>query len=157
MYFMCIRVLTLTLTTLSQPNHYQKWKLSKTFLLFPAPYQEPWLKFLFEATCPSRFDRTHLRLTIISLFTSGKVPGAEEVTWTFVDLVVLFLSASHSGQIILSTSMTRGKLQKSFNNTASDVLTCDKMLLILIFSSAAGPCCRYSLTSQFCPSFRAEK
>jgi len=145
--------------TKPQLNHYQKWKKSKTFLLLTGKslYQEPWLKLLFEATCPSQFDRTHLRLTIISTFTSGKVPGAEEVTWTFVDLVVLFLSASHRGQIILSTSMTRGKLQKSFNNTVSDVLMYDKTLLILIFSSATGPCCRYPLTLQFCsPSFCAE-
>lgn len=121
-----------------------KWKLSETFLLFPGLYQEPCLKLLFEPTCPSQFDRTHLCLTIISPITSGKVPGTEEVTWTFVDLVVLFLSASHIGQIILSTSTTRGKLQKSFNNTTSDVLACDKMLLILIFSSM-GPCCRYCI------------
>lgn len=113
----------------------------KTFLLF--------LKLLFKAACPSQFDRTHSRLTIISPFTSRKVPGAEEVTWTFVDLVLLFLSASHSGQIILSTSMTRGKLQKSFNNTVSVVLICDKMLLILIFLSAMGPYCRYPLTYNF--------
>jgi len=122
--------------TKPQLNHYQKWKKSKTFLLLTGKslYQEPWLKLLFEATCPSQFDRTHLRLTIISTFTSGKVPGAEEVTWTFVELVVLFLSASHRGQIILSTSMTRGKLQKSFNNTVSDVLMYDKTRCSFWFS-----------------------
>lgn len=86
---------------------------------FPSAYQRPQTKLLLCCNLPV----TIFCLPLISSFTSGKIPGAEEATWTFVDLIVFFFSASHSGQIILSPSMTRGNC-KSLSITPTAMCLC---------------------------------